>query len=264
MDVDLAGALVVASAPAADRLGVADDRRVHLRGSASATDPVYVAEHDELWRSPAMAWVLGAAMARAGTDVEGLDHVDLYSCFASSVSFALDALGIAADHRLAPFTVTGGLPYAGGAGSNYGLSAISAMADRLLDGAGDGHRTGLVSGVGMHLTKHAACVLSTDPSPIGGGASASSEPPPIVRRPVVDVHHGPATVAAYTVHHGRDGAATDAVLVLDVAGRDDGARCYGMVRDPDLLADLEAEEWVGRRVELGDGGDGVNLVVGPR
>jgi acetyl-CoA C-acetyltransferase len=263
MDVDLAAAVVLASAEAADRLGVPEDERIHLRGWASATDPVYVAEHDELWRSPAMAWVLHSALAAAGTDVDGLDALDLYSCFASSVSFALDALGVGPDDRLAPFTVTGGLPYAGGAGSAYGLSALAAMADHLLGGAGDSSAasTGLVSGVGMHMTKHDACVLSTD----GGAVTAElgprriAGPPPIVRRPIVDVHHGAATVAAYTVHHDRVGDATDAVLVADVEGS--SARCYAAVRDPGLLAAFEAEEWVGRRVVLGDGGDGVNLVV---
>jgi acetyl-CoA C-acetyltransferase len=76
-----------------------------------------------------------------------------------------------------------------------------------------------------------------------------------VRRPIADVHHGPATVAAYTVHHGRDGVPTDAVLVCDL----DGARCYAKVMDRDLLEALETEEWVGRTVELGDGGNGVNV-----
>jgi hypothetical protein len=66
-------------------------------------------------------------------------------------------------------------------------------------------------------------------------------------------------VAAYTVHHGRDGAPTDAVLVCDVDGAG-GARCYGKALDADLLRALEAEEWVGRRVVLGDGGEGVNVV----
>jgi acetyl-CoA C-acetyltransferase len=84
---------------------------------------------------------------------------------------------------------------------------------------------------------------------------------------VIDAHRGPATVAGYTVRHGRDGVATGAVLVCDVDSHGDGdggtgARCYAAVRDPDLLADLEAEEWVGRTVVLSDGGDGVNLATG--
>jgi acetyl-CoA C-acetyltransferase len=282
MDVDLSAAVVVASADAADRLGVPEDERVHLRGWAYATDPVYVAEHDDLARSPAMAWAFEQALSSAGATLDDVDVADLYSCFPSSVLMALDALGIAPDHRLAPFTVTGGLPYAGGAGSTYLLSSIAAMADRLrhgearddggrvgdrVDGRDDGRvddrddgsrpLLGLVSGVGMHLTKHAVAVLGRD----GGDVHPPPpDPGPAVTRPIIDVHRGSATVAAYTVHHGRDGVATDAILVCDVPGASGGGRCYAATRDPEWLGALESEEWVGRPVTLGDGGDGVNLL----
>lgn len=257
MDVDLAAAVVLASAEAADRLGVPEAERIHLRGWSYATDPVYVAEHDELWRSPAMVTALHGSLASAGLALDDIAFADLYSCFPASVLFALDALGIEPDHALTPFTVTGGLPYAGGAGSCYLLSSVAALADRLRQDGG----AGLVTGVGMHMTKHAAAVLASEPGEV---APSPSDTGPVVRRPIVDVHHGPATVAAYTVHHGRDGAATDAVLVCDVDVSADGARCYAAARDVDLLADLEADEWVGRSVELADGGGGVNLVVGTR
>ncbi len=66
MDVDMAGALVLASHEAADRLGVPAEQRVYLRGWAYGCDPVYVAEHPEPWRSPAMAEVFATALATAG------------------------------------------------------------------------------------------------------------------------------------------------------------------------------------------------------
>jgi acetyl-CoA C-acetyltransferase len=241
MDVDLAGAVVLAA-----------DGPVHLRGTSYVTDPVYVAEHDELWRSPAMATATVEAMRAAGVGVDDLAHLDLYSCFPSSVSFALDALGLAPDDSRAPFTVTGGLPYYGGAGSAYCVPQLAALADVLVADPGS---FGMATGVGMHMTKHAATVWSTTP---GALAPSHPDPGPEIRQPIVDVHHGRATVASYTVHHGRDGAATDAVLVCDVG--DGGARCYAKAMDADVLAALEAEEWVGRSVDLVDGGDGVNLV----
>ena len=55
MDVDMAAALVLASAAKADALGIPEERRVYLRGSGYAEDPAHVAGHPELWRSPAMA-----------------------------------------------------------------------------------------------------------------------------------------------------------------------------------------------------------------
>ncbi len=246
MDVDLAGAVVLSS----------DGGDVHLRGTSYMTDPVYVAEHDDLARSPAMAAAFAAALGTAGVGIDDVAHLDLYSCFPSSVSFALDALGLSPDDARAPFTVTGGLPYYGGAGSAYCVPAMAAMADVLVADPG---AVGMTTGVGMHMTKHAAAVWSTA-SGRSELAPSTPDPGPDVRRPIVDVHHGPATVAAYTVHHGRDGAATGAVLVCDVGAADVGARCYAKAVDDDVLAALEAEEWVGRTVELVDGGEGVNLV----
>lgn len=253
MDVDLAGAVVLASSSAADELGVPADRRVHLRGWGYATDPTYVAEHDDLSRSPAMARAFAAALASADVGVDDIAHLDLYSCFPSSVLFALDALGLEADDRRAPFTVTGGLPYYGGAGSTYLVPAVAAMADVLVADAGS---LGLTTGVGMHMTKHAAAVWSTTP---GHVTVPPPDPGASVRRPITDVHHGMATVAAYTVHHGRDGEPTDAVLVCDADGAT-GARCYARALGVDVLAAMEREEWVGRTVELVDAGGGVNLV----
>jgi acetyl-CoA C-acetyltransferase len=252
MDVDQAAAVVLASPAGADRLGVPAERRVHLRGWAHARDPDYVAEHEDLWRSPAMAVALRDALGRSGAGPDDVAHFDLYSCFPSSVSFSLDALGIEPDDPRAPFTVTGGLPYAGGPGSCYAVGSIAAMADVLVADPGS---LGLVTAVGMHLNKHAAAVLSTEPGPVGPpDLPAEVGPGTPRRRPIVDRVDGPATVAAYTVHHGRDGAATDAVLVCDVGP----GRCYATVRNPGLLAALEAEEWVGRTVRLRHH-DGLNL-----
>ena len=89
-----------------------------------------MAAHAELWRSPAMAAAAGAALSVAGIGVDEVAHLDLYSCFASSVCFALDALGIEeSDARALAVTETGGLPYHGGPGSNYMTHSLAAMAE---------------------------------------------------------------------------------------------------------------------------------------
>jgi acetyl-CoA C-acetyltransferase len=245
MDVDLCAAFVVASEEAARGLGVPADHWVYVRGWAEDRDPDYVAEHDELWRAPAMAAALHGALGRAGVGVDDVARFDLYSCFPSSVSFSLDALGLPPSDARAPFTVTGGLPYAGGPGSCYAVGSVAAMADALVADPGS---LGLVSAVGMHLSKHAAAVLSTEP---GDGPGAPSVPVGSSerRRPIVESVDGPATVAAYTVHHAPDGAPTEALMVCDLPDGH-GARCYARATDAGLLAAMEAEEFVGRTVEL--------------
>ena len=253
MDVDLAGAVIVASHAAADRLGVPLDRRVYVRGWCYATDPVYVAEHEPTFASPAMRAASTEALRSAGLGIDDVAHLDLYSCFPSSVFFALDALELRTDDERAPFTVTGGLPFFGGAGSDYVTHSIATMVDVL---RADASSVGMCSGVGMHMTKHVFGVYSTSPGATAPHPAAKLAPAR-PQRTIVDTHAGSATIATYTVHHGRDGDATDALFVCDI---DDTTRCYAKSRDAALLRALESEEWVGRNVDLVIEG-AVNLVT---
>ena len=243
MDVDMAAAVVIASHEAADRLGVPAERRVYLRGSAYATDAVYLAEHPDLDRSPAMRFAFASSLQQAGVGIDDIAHLDLYSCFASSIHFATDALGLDPLSEDRSFTVTGGLPYAGGPASNYVSHALTAMIDVLRADPGS---LGLVSGVGMHMTKHNAAVYSTDPG--GGFRPDVASPPEPVTVPIVDTHAGPSTIATYSVVHGRDGGPEWGLVVVDLPGGT--SRAYGRVEDPDALAQLEAEELVGATVTL--------------
>jgi acetyl-CoA C-acetyltransferase len=250
MDVDMAAALVLASAAKADALGVPEERRVYLRGSGYAEDPSHVAGHPELWRSPAMAAAAASALAGAGIGADDVAHLDLYSCFASSVCFALDALGIGEDDGRA-VTQTGGLPYHGGPGSNYMTHALAAMVETLRQDPGT---YGLTSGVGMHMQKHAYGVWSTDPGsgPLADVASAPPEADPLA---IVETPEGKATVASYSVLHGRDGGPERALLICDLPG---GGRCYALLDGgAAVLAGTEAEELVGRTVTLTPA-DGIN------
>jgi acetyl-CoA C-acetyltransferase len=107
---------------------------------------------------------------------------------------------------------------------------------------------GLVSGVGMHMTKHGAAVYSTEPGPVSIGLVPMPEPDTV---PIVDHHDGPATVVAYSVVHGRELGPEWALLVVDTPA----GRAYARVEDRDDLAALETEEWVGRTVTLTTDGD---------
>ncbi len=247
MDVDMAGALVLTSHGAADRLGVPAERRVYLRGWAEADDAHYVAEHPDLSRSPAMAWCAEHALAGAGVGVDDVEYLDLYSCFASSIDFGLDALGLSAGLGGRDVTVTGGLPFHGGAACNYLAHSIATMADVLREHPGS---LGLTTGVGMHMTKHSWAVWGAEPGmPLPPGSA-----PPAQTTPIVDTWSGPATIAGYSVLYDRSGP-TSGTAICDV----EGGRTYARADDPDVLAAWEAEEWVGRAVTLRSA-DGVNRV----
>jgi acetyl-CoA C-acetyltransferase len=72
-----------------------------------------------------------------------------------------------------------------------------------------------------------------------------------------DAATGSATVATYTVLHGRDGTPDWGLAVCDLP---EGDRCYAKVLDPDMLEEIEHTEWVGASVELVAADGGVNLV----
>jgi acetyl-CoA C-acetyltransferase len=258
MDVDMAAAVLLSSHGFANQAGVPPDRRVYLRGVATASDPVYVAEHPELASSPAMRAASFAALAAAGVGLDDVDWLDLYSCFPSSLHFACDALGLRpGDPR--PLSVTGGLPYAGGPGSNYVTHALAAMTEKLRAGGG----TGLVSGVGMHMTRHAFAVVSSEPGPLGRPepAAVQREADRAGRARIVEQAPGRATVAAYSVVHDRSGEPAWGLLVCDVA---EGVRCYARLEGQEGLKEAEAVELVGSEVDLEVDAKGRNLVRGLR
>ena len=119
---------------------------------------------------------------------------------------------------------------------------------------------GVCSGVGMHMTKHVYGVYSSDPPSITPRPDEAGVQQTLHRRPTVAVTHpfsGEATIATYTVLHGRDGGPDWGLVVCDLA---DGTRCYGKVLDASVLHTLEQEECVGRRVELTQN-DSVNEVT---
>jgi acetyl-CoA C-acetyltransferase len=215
MDVDMAAAVLLATDARADALGVPADRRVYLRGFGSADEPFGMAERPELWHAPAME----VAMRRALRDrtVEDVAHLDLYSCFGSSLAFASDALGLREPRSL---TVTGALPYHGGPGSNYTTHAMAAMTDVLRADPGS---FGLVSGVSMHMAGHAASLWSTTPGPAPRiEAGPSSAAVPVTAHP-----EGPAKVATFSTTYGREGPEWTA-LICDLR---DGSRCYARLEE---------------------------------
>jgi len=219
MDVDMAAAVLVATEERADELGVPRERRVYLWGAGSDDEPATMAARPDLWRSPALASAARRALGTLGID--DVAHLDLYSCFSASLEFARDALGITDDRSL---TVTGGLPYHGGPGSNYATHALAAMTATLRADPGS---FGLVTGVGMHMTSHAAALWSTTPptarpapvaEPAGGDPSTE----------VTAGAEGPATVATFSTTYGREGPEWTA-LICDLP---DGTRSYARLDGP--------------------------------
>ena len=118
-------------------------------------------------------------------------------------------------------TVTGGLPYHGGPGSNYCTHALAAMTEVLRQDPGS---YGLVSGIGMHMTSHSASLWSSRP-----GAYVPSAPAgPFPAVPVTGEADGPGRVVTFSTVHTRQGPESTA-LICDLP---DGSRCYARLGEP--------------------------------
>ncbi|WP_448582120.1 acetyl-CoA acetyltransferase [Thermaurantiacus sp.] len=251
MFVDQAAALLLMSTAAADRLGVPACKRVYLHGAADTVDKILVTSRLNYWSSPAIRAGAAHALAMAGTDMAGIAHMDLYSCFPSAVEIAADMLGIAHDDPRG-LTLTGGLPYFGGPGNNYSMHGIAEVAARCR--AAPGTR-GLVFANGGYLTKHSFGIWSTAPRPFPEAdpaapqADLDAEPSPAF----TEQPEGPATIETMTVIHDR-GEPAFAIIIgrLDASGR----RFLAQIREgATTLIDVPA---IGRPIHVTPG-DPVNI-----
>jgi acetyl-CoA C-acetyltransferase len=243
MEVDQAAAVVMTTASTARAVGIPESRWIHLHGGGDANDLWHIRDRVDFHSSPGMALAFDEALTQARIDPTALGPMDLYSCFPAAPQFAAAILGFPADGSR-PLTVTGGLPYFGGAGNNYSMHAIATMIARLR-AAPDA--LGLVSALGWYMTKHAVGIY---------GAATPSRP---WRRPeraaqqarvdgldhptCIAAAEGRARIETYTVLHDREGVAHEAIVV---ARLENGDRIFANV-DPDraLFATLEREEMVG-------------------
>jgi len=235
--VDQGAALVLCSVARAEALGVDRDRWVFPHSGAEAKEP-YVSVRPTLASSPSMAVAGGAALDLAGTDIDGVAHLDLYSCFPSAVLQAARALGVD-DER--PLTVTGGMSFFGGPWNDYVSHSIATMVEVLRAHPGD---LGLVSGNGGLTSKQAYGVYGTKPPAAGWRWSRpQAEVDAAGTIPVHQDHDGPVTLETYTVMHDRDGTP---VAAFAATRTPDGGRAWGTTDDADVCATLlEDTEHVG-------------------
>lgn len=251
--VNQGAALLLASVAKARALGVPESQWVFLHGACDLVERPFW-ERGDVGASPAAQMAASAALDRAGVTAADIGHFDFYSCFPIAVSnSAVDGLGLTpGDPR--GLTLTGGLPYFGGAGNNYAMHAIAEMVARLRANRGD---FGLVSANGGYLTKTSVGVYSTTPAPWRGADSSELqteidgwEAPRWTSRP-----EGEAVIEAYAVHHGRDGP-----KVAIVYGRlaESGEVFLANDRDAETLARIVERDPLGAKISV-ERGEKANL-----
>lgn len=213
--VNQAAAVLLMSVEAAARLGVPRDRWVFLHGHADLRERDLM-DRADLSTSPAAGLAASSALRVAGIGVDDLRWIDLYSCFPIAVSTVCDALGLCPDDPRG-LTLTGGLPFFGGAGNDYSMHAI---AEVVLRARTDPSGYGLVCANGGFLSKHSVGVYSARPAEWRDDDSArvqariDGEPAP----PRAASPDGPATIETCTVAHRADGRTGIVLGRLDADG----------------------------------------------
>jgi acetyl-CoA C-acetyltransferase len=229
--VNQGAAVILTSVRAARSAGIPPEKWVFLHGYADLRERDLLGRPD-LSAGPASVRASVTALERAGTPADEIDAFDLYSCFAIPVFNLCDGLGLSpADPR--GLTLTGGLPFFGGAGNNYSMHAIAEAV--AVTRARPGARV-FVGANGGIMSKYSAGVYSAEPRPFALHSDAeaqaaidAAEPVPVTRYP-----DGKATVETYTVTAGRGGARVGVVV-----GRlPDGSRTLA-VTAPDDRESLE-------------------------
>jgi len=244
--VNQGAALLVTDTETARAHGIPEDRWVYPWGGAGADEPTDPRARDHYAHNRALEAAVQITQALTRTRVDDYDAIELYSCFPVMPKLTARTLGMATGTPDAmPVSVTGGLSFAGGPGSNYLTHSLAQMVLRLRESGG----TGFLHGVGMFNTKHHCVVLSARPSPRGEYPDAPHDPaeprPPLYDPvPVDEAYEGPLTVETLSVRFGRDGAPERGIVLG--RGRD-GQRVGARLADVDTLAGLtDGAEPVGR------------------
>ena len=241
-NVDQSAALLFCSAERARSLGIPRSRWVFPLASSESSHMVPVCARADLAACPGARIAGRAALDAAGLETDDIDLIDLYSCFPLAVQVYADALGLPESRRL---TLTGGMAFAGGPYNNYCFQAICRAAELLRSGKG---RTALISCVSGVLTKQGFGIWSLD-EPKNGFANidcTEAVAQQFSTLEVIEDYTGEATVAGYTVLHGRGEMPRGVALVDTPQGR----RALTTTEDAGLVARLQQQEFVGRRVQV--------------
>jgi len=244
LNTEQAAGMIVCSVSKAKSLGIPEDKWVYWLGGAHAQEKAWWAsERPSFTECPSMKDTHISALGNAGAEVADMDYFDFYSCFPVAVQMACEMLNIDVEDQRG-FTVTGGLPYAGGPASAYTLHSLAEMVGKLRADRGS---KGLVTGNGWYLTKHSAAVLGSAPPesrPCDGLIdqlpSAGMQTSPAVVDPGA---LGPAVIEAYTVSYDREGKPSKGIVL----GKTEGGSRF-LANTPDSVNFLEGfvvEEQVG-------------------
>jgi acetyl-CoA C-acetyltransferase len=240
--VNQGAAALLMSVGAARRLKVPEEIWVYLHGHADLEEQPLL-QRPDLGHAPSAVMAVREALAMAGISVDDVATFDLYSCFPVPVFNICDGMGIAPDDPRG-LTLTGGLPFFGGAGNNYSMHAVAETVTQMRSTPG---QFGLVGANGGLLSKYSVGVYSTTPTAWKPDRSPQLQAQVAgwPTQSVTENADGTGTVETYTVRRD-DGRPTGIII-----GRlDDDSRFLSTTEDDELIALLTDGDPLGRQVRV--------------
>ncbi|MGH3633465.1 MAG: acetyl-CoA acetyltransferase [Mycobacterium sp.] len=241
--VNQGAAALLMSVEAARKLGVPEENWVFLHGHADLEEQSLL-DRPDLGHAPSAVIAVREALAVAGVGIDDIATFDLYSCFPVPVFNICDGMGIAPDDPRG-LTLTGGLPFFGGAGNNYSMHGVAETVARMRSAPG---QFGLVGANGGIMSKYSVGIYSTTPVQWKPDRSPQLQAQ-IAETPtqsVTEQADGPGTVETYTVRRD-DGRLTGIIIGrLDA----DDSRFLATTEDDDLIALLTDGDPLGRPVSV--------------
>lgn len=199
--VNQAAAIIVANAGLARKLGVPENKWVHIHAVSAATE-LMLSQRPDLAANPASIASVEAALECSGKSMADMRYIDFYSCFAIPVFNQIDHFGLTPDDPRG-LTLTGGLPFFGGAGNNYSAHAICEAVQRARDDRG---AFALVGANGGWMSKYATGIYSTDPADWSANDRFEKLLDATNAVPVATTPSDHATVETYTINNAKTGS----------------------------------------------------------
>ena len=242
MNVDQAAAILVMSEKEANRLGISEKRRVYLVGCGDAAEKWHISNRVNYYSAPGLKIAYDNALIQADLTTADIDYWDLYNCFPVAAQIALKTFQL--PDSTDP-TLTGGLPYFGGAGNNYSLHSICAMVQKLRK---EPEKTGVVHSVTWYMSKYAIGIYSGSRPDIFQYRDPNEYMYDIDKLypdvPILTNQTGGFQIETYTTTLKRDGLPQSAVII---AKDQKGARLFAYNdKDPQLIEAMMQEEPIGK------------------
>jgi acetyl-CoA C-acetyltransferase len=241
--VNQGAAALLMSVGAARRLKVPEENWVYLHGHADLQEQPLL-ERADLGHAPSAVLAVREALAMAGIGIDDVATFDLYSCFPVPVFNICDGMGIAPDDPRG-LTLTGGLPFFGGAGNNYSMHGVAETVARMRSTPG---QFGLVGANGGILSKYSVGVYSTTPTEWKPDRSAELQAHigSLPTQAVTEAADGAATIETYTVR--RDSGRLTGIIIGRLAA--DDIRFLSTTEDAELIALLTDGDPLGSSVRV--------------